>query len=146
VVAVVAWFAVLITGRYPRGMFDFLVGVMLWGVRVSAYLLLLTDRYPPFSLRDDPDYPVRLEVDYQESIARWRPLVNWILAIPFAYAAGALLYAAYFVAIGAWFTILFTGRYPEGMSDFCVVCLRWSLRQNVFQLWMTERYPPFEWG
>ena len=146
VVAVIAFFATVFTGRYPRGMFDFLTGAIRWGARVSAYALLLTDRYPPFSLQDDPSYPVRVSFDYPEQIARWRPLVNWILAIPFAYVAGAILSAAYFVAIGAWFAILFQRRFPEGMFSFVVVSLRWTMRQNVFQLWMTEQYPPFVWA
>jgi hypothetical protein len=52
VVVIIAWFAILFTGRYPRGMFDFVVGVGRWGLRVQAYaLLLVTDRYPPFSLK-----------------------------------------------------------------------------------------------
>jgi hypothetical protein len=143
---VVAWFATLFTGRWPHGLFEFELGIMRWSARVSAYMLLLTDRYPPFSLAEDPDYPARLAVDYPEQIAQWRPLVNWILIIPYAYAAGALLYAAYFVSIGGWFAILFTGRYPEGMFEFTAISLRWTMRQNGYQLWMTERYPPFEWG
>ena len=146
VVGVVAAFATLFTGRYPRSMFDFMTGVIRWSARVVAYLLLVTDRYPPFSLADDPSYPVRVEFDYPEHIARWRPFVNWILAIPFAYAAGAVLYGAYAVAIGAWFVILFQRRFPEGMFSFVVIALRWTMRQNVYQLWMTERYPPFEWA
>jgi uncharacterized membrane protein len=145
-VVVIAWFATLFTGRYPRSLFDFLAGVIRWSLRVAAYNLLLTDRYPPFSLADDPDYPVRVTFDHPEHIARWRPLVNWILVLPFAYAAGAVLYAAYFVSIAAWFMVVFTGRYPDGMFSFMGVALRWTARQQVFQLWMTERYPPFEWA
>src|SRR5437764_2554171 len=144
-VAVIAAFAVLFTGRYPRSLFDFLIGVQRWSARVAAYLLLVTDRYPPFSLRDDPAYPVRVQFDYPERIARWRPFVNWILIIPFAYAAQGVMYAAYFVAIAAWCMILFKRRYPDGMFEFVVIGLRWTMRQNMYQLWMTERYPAIEW-
>src|ERR1700686_2435753 len=87
-VLVASWFAVLFTGRYPRGMFDYMVGVLRWGSRVGAYQFLMTDVYPPFSLEDDRNYPVRLEVDYPEQIARWRPLVHWLLVYPAAIAAG----------------------------------------------------------
>src|SRR5436305_1358877 len=82
VVEVISWFAVIITGRYPEGMFNYMVGVMRWGTRVAAYVYLTTDRYPPFSLEDDREYPVRLNVEYPAHIARWRPLVNWLLVIP----------------------------------------------------------------
>jgi hypothetical protein len=143
---VIAWFAVLFTGRFPRGLFDFIVGVIRWGARVNAYLFLMTDRYPPFSLADDPGYPVRLEIDYPEHIENWRPLVNWLLVIPFGYASGGLLFAAYFVVMTAWFAIVFTGRYPEGMFDFVTIPLRWSARHTAYFYFMTERYPPFEWA
>ena len=86
VVVVVSFFAVLFTGRYPRGMFDYMVGVTRWATRVSAYTLLLTDSYPPFSLSEHPDYPVRVQIDYPPKIARWRPLVHWLLVYPVSIA------------------------------------------------------------
>jgi hypothetical protein len=141
-----AWFAVLFTGRFPRRVFDFVVGVLRWGVRVNAYLFLMTDQYPPFSLAEHPESSARLQIDYPERIERWRPLVSWILVIPFGYAAGGILFAAYFVTIVAWFAILFTGRYPEGMFDFVTIALRWSARHYPYQYFMVERYPPFEWA
>jgi hypothetical protein len=142
----IAWVAVLFTGRFPQGLFDFVVGVMRWGARVSAYMFLMTDRFPPFSLAEHPEYPARLEVDYPGELARWRPLVNWLLVIPFGYAASALLGAAYFVVMVAWFAIVFTGRYPEGMFDFVTIPLRWSLRHTAYGYFMVDKYPPFEWG
>jgi Domain of unknown function (DUF4389) len=76
VVLVISALAVLITGTYPPGMFNFLVGFERWRVRVGAYLLLQTDRYPPFSLDDDSSHPVRFAVEHPQRMARWRPLVS----------------------------------------------------------------------
>ncbi len=70
---VIAFFAVLITGRFPRGLFDFVAGTLRWGYRVFAYVYLLTDEYPPFSLGLEPDYPVRVEIDYPETVDALAP-------------------------------------------------------------------------
>lgn len=145
-VAIVAsWFAVLITGRYPRGLFDFVVGTYRWGMRVTAYVYLLTDDYPPFSLAEDPDYPVEVEVGYPEHVDRWRPLVAWLLALPYLLVAGVLAYLAGIVALIGVFVILFTRELPQGMFNLIVNPLRWQLRGNVYATWMATRYPPFSW-
>jgi Domain of unknown function (DUF4389) len=146
VVLIVSWFAVLITGTYPVGMFNYMVGFERWRARVSAYLLLQTDRYPPFSLADDPSYPVRLEVDYPQRIARWRPLLNWLLAIPAFVAVFVLGIIAEVAVLIAWFAILITGRYPQGLFDAVTIALRWTARTTIFAYWMTESYPPFVWA
>jgi hypothetical protein len=145
-VLIVAWFAVIITGTYPRGMFNYLVGVLRWGARVGGYLFLMTDSYPPFSLEDDPSYPVRLEVDYPERIPRWRPLVHWLLVIPAAIGAAVIHLLADICVLLAWFAILITGRYPQGMFDVVVIAFRWAARISAYQYWMTEQYPPFVWA
>ena len=145
-VLLISFFAVLFTGRYPRSFFGFLVGVGRWAVRVAAYVLLMTDRYPPFTLDDDPDYPVRYDVAYpEEGINHWRPLVHWILVFPYHVIAGILSNLALTVSFFALFTILFTKRYPPGMFDLALNGLRWGARANVYAAWMTNTYPPFEW-
>jgi Domain of unknown function (DUF4389) len=146
VVLVISWFAVLITGRYPPGLFNYMVGVFRWATRVQAYVFLMADAYPPFTLEDDPAYPVRVEIDYPEHVARWRPLIHWLLAIPALIAAALILFVAEICVLIAWFAILFTGRYPQALFDVVLIAFRWSIRTNVFNYWMEEQYPPFVWA
>jgi hypothetical protein len=143
---VYAWFAVLITGKYPQGVHKFLVGTLRWTTRASAYALLMTDRYPPFSLDHDEEYPARFDVTYTEEIARWRPLVHWLLAYPYTLVAGVLMFLAYVCTFLAFFAILFTKKFPQGLFDFNVVAFRWQNRGSAYSLFMAEKYPPWEWG
>ncbi|MEV6100831.1 DUF4389 domain-containing protein [Nocardia sp. NPDC051981] len=153
VVSIIAFFAILITGSYPRGLFDFNVGVLRWSWRVRFYALsqLGTDRYPPFSLQPDPDYPADLEVDYPEQLNRWMVLIKWwLLAIPqylivAAFMGGgrnqlSLLPILLIVAV---IGLLFTGTYPRGLYDFAMGVNRWTLRVRAYASLMTDAYPPF---
>lgn len=143
---VYAWFVVLITGKFPQGVHGFLTGTLRWVTRVMAYGMLMTDDYPPFSLDADDNYPARADIAYTEPIARWRPLVHWLLVFPYALIAGVLMNLAYVVTFLAFFTILFTKRFPKGLFEFNVVAFRWQNRSSAYSLFMTEKYPPFEWG
>jgi hypothetical protein len=146
VVLVLSWFAVLFTGRYPRGLFNYMVGVLRWGARVSAYQFLQTDKYPPFTLADDPTYPVRLEIDYPERIPRWAPLFNGLLVFPAAIAASVVFLCMYGAVLIGWFAILFTGRFPRGLFNVVTIGFRWNLRVTAFRFFMTGAYPPFVWA
>jgi hypothetical protein len=166
VVNVIAFFAILFTGRYPRRLFEFNVGVMRWTWRVAfySYNALGTDRYPPFTLADVPDYPARLEVDYPASLSRGLVLVKWwLLAIPHyivvaVFAGGG--WATWsgtgsdWSAVGnggligvlvlfAGLALLFTGRYPRPIFDFVMGMDRWVFRVIVYTSLMTDAYPPF---
>jgi hypothetical protein len=146
VVKLIAFFAVLFTGRYPEGMYDFVRGVIRWAARVAAYVYLLTDEYPPFSLQEEPDYPLTVEIDYPaEGVDNWRPLVHWLLIIPFALIAGVLASLAAVVAFIGVFVILFTKELPKGMFDLILIPFRWQVRSNAYAMFMVTRYPPFEW-
>jgi Domain of unknown function (DUF4389) len=145
-VLIYGFFAVLFTGRWPRGAFDYLVGTVRWAYRVLVYVHLMTDAYPPFSLADDPAYPVRLSIAYPEHIANWRPLVHWLLAIPYLFLAGILYWITGLLTIAAFFCVLFTKKIPRELFELMIPGLRWNIRGSAYAYFMTERYPPFVWG
>jgi hypothetical protein len=156
VITIIAFFAILFTGRYPRGMFDFNVGVMRWTWRVGyySYSALATDRYPPFSL-EPRDYPATLEVEYPEKLSRGLVLVKWwLLALPqylvlafFQGGTGFRFGGLQFVlVIFAGVALLFTGRYPRDLFDLVLGISRWSLRVLAYTALMRDEYPPFRLG
>jgi hypothetical protein len=161
---VVAFFAILFTGRYPRGIFDFNLGVLRWTWRVAfyGYSALGTDRYPPFSLQEEPDYPATLDVTYPERLSHWLPLVKWLLAIPHVILVGIFVggwgwgwnWGDHVWGIGiaglvgilvviAGFVLLFTGSYPRSLFDFTLGLDRWVLRVVAYLGLMRDEYPPF---
>ena len=142
----IAFFAILITGRYPRALFDYIAGVYRWAWRVTAYIYLMVDPYPPFSLDPDPSYPASFDVEYPEHVDRWRPLVHWLLIIPYHLVAGLLLSLTGLMAFFGFFTILFTKKFPAGIFDLAVVGMRWTARANAYNYWLTTKYPPFVWA
>jgi hypothetical protein len=144
VMILIAFFAILFTKKWPRGMFDFMVQIQRWTLNVTAYALtLMRDEYPPFG-GDEGEYPLRLEVDYDANLSRWMIFVKWLLALPHLIILTVLYIAAVVVVIIAWFAILFTGRYPRGMFDFVAGTMRWWVRVQAYAYWLTtDRYPPF---
>ena len=140
----VAFFAVLFTKKWPRGMFDFMVQIQRWTLNVATYAFtLMRDEYPPFG-GEEGEYPLSFQVDYGENLSRWMIFVKWLLVLPHLIILTFLAVAAWVVLIIAWFAILFTGRYPRGMFDFVVGTLRWWIRVQAYAHWlMTDRYPPF---
>jgi hypothetical protein len=144
VLVIIAFFAILFTKKWPRGLFDFTVQIERWTSNVYAYALTLQrDEYPPFG-GDAGQYPLTLEIDYDDNLSRWMIFVKWLLAIPHLIVLAFLEIAAIVVVWIGFFAILFTGRYPRGMFDFVVGVTRWYWRVNAYAfLLMTDRYPPF---
>ena len=144
VVAIIAWFAILITGKYPAGMLSFVVGALRWGTRVGGYAYLLTDKYPPFSSAEDAEYPIRLSaVEQVEGRNRLTTLFRVIMIIPHYIIISVLGYAAGVVGIIGWFAALFTGSVPAGLHSFLAGYTRWNARYQAYALLVTDEYPPF---
>ena len=140
-----AFFAVLFTRRYPRGIFDYIVGVYGWSWRVQAYAGLLRDEYPPFALHPSEPYLAGVQIDYPEDgIDRWRPLVHWLLAIPYFFVAHLLNIVMRALTFVALFVILFTEEFPEGLFNLIVGSSRWGLRGFAYATFMVDRYPPWD--
>jgi hypothetical protein len=164
--SVIAFFAILVTGHYPRAIFNYNVGVMRWSWRVTyyAYGALGTDQYPPFTLAEVDSYPAHLSVDYPEHLSRGLVLVKWwLLAIPHYIVVGI------FVGGGAWavnrtdnwqwnlgggglvsvlvliaaVALAVTGAYPRSLYDLILGMNRWALRVAGYATLMTDVYPPF---
>lgn len=140
VITFVAFFAILFTGQYPRGLWDISLSVMRWEMRVNVYLGLMRDEYPPFG--DEP-YPIRFELLYPTHLSRWEIFVKWLLVIPHLIALWVLGIISGVATAVAWFAILFTGGYPRTLFDFNVGVLRWSSRVSIYTVLMSDEYPPF---
>ncbi|HET9093373.1 MAG TPA: DUF4389 domain-containing protein [Acidimicrobiales bacterium] len=165
VLTIVAGFAILFTARYPRAIFDFNVGVMRWTWRVAFYGISAfgTDKYPPFSLRPDPDYPADFDVDYPERLSRGLVLVKWwLLAIPHYLVVAILVGGWGLNADGAWrisggggviallalagaVVMAVTGRYPGQLFDVTIGLNRWCYRVLAYVALMRDEYPPFRY-
>jgi hypothetical protein len=169
VVTIVAGFAILFTGRYPRPLFGFTAGVIRWTWRVAFYAIgaFGTDRYPPFTLDHDPTYPAGFDVEYPERLSRGLVLVKWwLLAIPHYLVVGIFAGAGPWggwdwggtahdgwggwgygliglLALIAAVTLAVTGRYPGQLFDFIMGLNRWCFRVVVYAVLMRDEYPPF---
>ena len=141
VAALVAWFAIVFTGGHPRGLWDLAAFYLRWRVRAVAYTALLRDEYPPFG---EGAYPAGLELSPPEGPRdRLMVALRPVLAIPHLLAVWALGIAWAIASIAAWFSILFTGRYPAGLYRFATGVLRWSTRVEAYLLLLRDEYPPF---
>jgi hypothetical protein len=130
---VIAWFAIVITGQYPQGLYDFIADYTRFLTRTTAYGALLCDPYPSFGGSPDPAYPIRMEFSKLTQYNRLKTL--------FRNVVGLLLQIG---AFAAWFVILFTGKMPRGLYDLMVFANSYTARSDCYLFLLTETYPPFE--
>jgi hypothetical protein len=162
-----SWWAILFTAKYPEVFFNFVFWWLRWGARLSGYALLLTDKYPPFSGREDADYPVILGVEHPDRLSRlttffrfpivptwtqdwgggwgiqWSPGNGFPMTFPHLIVLGFIGIATAFILFLSWWAILFIGRYPSVFFDFITWWFRWQTRVSAYSYLVTDKYPPF---
>lgn len=147
VVVIIAWFAIVFTGRYPQGLYDFTADFSRFQTRLYAYACLLTDEYPPFSGDPSRNYPVDLKIGPPlEEYSRLKTAFRLFLAIPVAIIAYAMQIVAQVGAFLAWFAILILGRQPKGLQDMINLGLSYQMRANTYYGLLTEDWPAFSDG
>jgi hypothetical protein len=143
VVVVIAWFALLILGRYPEWAYNFNSGALRYFIRANAWIFLQTDKFPPFGFSPDPTYPVRLQVAPRaEKQSRLKTLFRIILAIPLWFVAFAINYVHVGATFVAWMTIVFRGYQPAGIHNALAFTNAWHARAIGYLMLLRDEYPP----
>lgn len=146
VASLIAWFSILFTRNYPKFAFDAVTGMLDWQLRVNASMSNLVDGYPPFGpkARWDKAY---FKIGYPEIVTRKRLLfasfLSWIVLIPQLIMASLYSIGLFFAAIYAWFSVLFTGKYPASVHNYAVGFNRFSMRINMYIIFLYFKYPEF---
>jgi hypothetical protein len=142
---VIAWFAIVITGRLPQGLYEFVAGWTRFVTRVTGYTLLLTDVYPPFGGGDETPYPIRMQfAGPLDPYSRLKAFFRLILAIPILILRYAMNILLEIGALAAWFVIVITGKLPRGLFDLMVLANSYTARSDAYIYLLTETYPPFQ--
>jgi hypothetical protein len=145
ITVVLAWFAIVVTGRYPIGMFDFVSTYFAYSTRVSCYLFLLTDRFPPFGGGSSGDgYPVHVSVDWPDHLSRLTTFFRIITAIPAWLVLQVLSSLVPLLAFFAWFVVIFTGRLPQSLFEVMEMPQRFQTRTTGYLFLLTDAYPWFQ--
>lgn len=140
---IVAWFALLFTGRYPQSLYDFVAGSQRYGTAVYGYIALLTDEYPPFSA-DTDDYPIHITIPPPKAeYNRLKVLFRIILAIPVFIIVYAMQIVWEIGGFIAWFVIVIMGKQPKGLQDMIVLGVSYQQRAYAYIGLLTEDWPPF---
>ena len=146
--SLIAFVSILRSGKYPEGLFNFNLGYHRWNARVSAYMGLMTDEYPPFSPEPTATSPVDVRIQRPESLSKGLAILKFFLGwIYVGIPHGLILFfysiAVWFTSLLAFFSILFTRRYPIGLFRFAVGLHRWDMRVSAYLSFMRDEYPPF---
>jgi hypothetical protein len=138
-----AWIAIIVLGRYPQSLYEFNSGVVRFGVRLSAWVYLQTDAWPPFGLADDPSYPIRVNIaPAAAQQSRLKALFRIILALPMLIVSYAVNYMHLWIAVIAWLTIVFRGYLPEGVNNALTFVNGFYTRLYGYIAFLTDDYPP----
>lgn len=144
IVVIIAWFAMVFTGRYPQQLYDFNAGYLRMVNRVNSFHYLLTDEYPPFGGEEAPEYPIRIGVPPAlDSYSRAKAFFRYIIGIPVMILAFVQAIILSVVTLIAWFAILFTGKHPEGLFNPARSAMAYLTRASAYFLLITEDWPPF---
>ena len=146
--SLIAFVSILSSGKYPEGLFNFNLGYYRWNARVNAYMGLMTDEYPPFTPEPVTTSPVDVRIQRPVSLSKGLALLKFFLGwiyvgIPHGLILLFYSIAVLFTSLLAFFSILFTGRYPIGLFRFAVGLNRWDMRVNAYLSFMRDEYPPF---
>jgi hypothetical protein len=144
VAMVISWFAIVITGGFPVGLYDFVAGFTRTVARFTAYASLLTDAYPPFGIGDDPAYPVRMQFARLSSYSRLKTFFRALLSIPIVILRYVMNLLLELGAFAAWVVIVITGKLPRGLFDVMVLANSYIARSDAYLFLLTETYPPFQ--
>jgi Domain of unknown function (DUF4389) len=141
---VIAWFAIVVTGRYPQGLYDLAAKALRFFTRVNGFALLMTDAWPSFGGDAEPTYPVRAVIAPPlEQYSRWKTLLRIILLIPIFIVLYFVQLVSRAISLLAWLVIVITGRLPRGIFDVMRFTLAYETRALAYHWLMTETYPPF---
>jgi hypothetical protein len=145
VVAFCAWFAILFTGRYPAGMYEFVAGFLRYNTRVNSYYYVICDQYPPFDGAEHPEYPVRVNIaPPPEKLSRLTTFFRGILLIPVCVIVYAFQIWVELVSVAIWFVAVFAGKTSPGLTEAMRFPMAYITRATAYGLLMTDKWPPFE--
>ncbi len=147
IISFIAWWAILITGKYPQSFFNYQVGLNKWVLRLNARMLNLVDGYPAFG-NSASDDKTNMEIAYPENLSRGILLLKTFLGffyviIPHGFCLLFRMIATQFLVFLGWWAVLFTGKLPQSWHNFIVGTLRWQMRLNLYINLMTDTYPKF---